>query len=194
MIYSITFYTYLHVLYHTYYVHIFYVDIEKVSKLHQASAQRVQQALNIDGCEQIGLQSVTLRLTMKDDGDDIKEEENTNLINKSTPKYNYFLIFDEYRHAFIWNRGLRTMLHMIKIKAPITTIAHCVSSIDRINNDEIYDKMKINDNECEKWINHIITKLEDVRIHIFRAHRFAQASCILVYIHPYSQILIICLF
>jgi len=161
-------------------------DIDKVSKLHQASAQRVQRALNIYGCEQIGLQSVTLRLTMKDEIEDIdikhnedEENENINLIHKLSPKYNYFLIFDEYRHAFIWNRGLRTMIHMTKIKAPITTIAHCVSSIDRINNDEIYAKMKINDNECEEWINHIVTKLEDVRVHIFRAHRFAQASCIL---------------
>ena len=165
-----------------------------MSKLHQASAERVQRALNIDGCEQIGLQSVTLRLTMKeedskaDPGDTEKDIETATDFETATEKeklkqkmnYDYFLIFDEYRNAYIWNRGLRTILHMTKIKQPITTVAFCCSSIDRINNEEIYEKMKINDNESEKWIYHISTKLNSVQKHIFRAHQFAQASCILV--------------
>lgn len=138
-------------------------DIDKVTKLHRESANRVQKALNIDGIEQIGLQSVTLRLTLKESSD-----------------YNYFLIFDEYRAAFIWNRGLRTILHMISIKQPITTIAFCCSSIDRINNDEMHKSMKINANDNTfKWISHISLKLPLVQQHIYRCHQFAQASCIL---------------
>jgi len=150
-------------------------DIDKVSKLHQASALRVQKALNIDGVEQIGLQSVVLRLTMKDDLYGNDEEDDV----KDSNNYNYFLIFDEYRNAFIWNRGLRTILHMITIKQPITTIAFCCSSVDRINNDEMHQKMKIYGGESEKWMHHIITKLPDVQKHIYRANRFAEASCIL---------------
>eukprot|EP00486_Rosalina_sp_Unknown_P000179 CAMPEP_0201566384 /NCGR_PEP_ID=MMETSP0190_2-20130828/6130_1 /ASSEMBLY_ACC=CAM_ASM_000263 /TAXON_ID=37353 /ORGANISM="Rosalina sp." /LENGTH=355 /DNA_ID=CAMNT_0047985019 /DNA_START=123 /DNA_END=1190 /DNA_ORIENTATION=- len=153
-------------------------DIDKVSKLHQASAERVQRALNIAGCEQIGLQAVTLRLTMKEE--DCKDNEEESLINnEESVSYNYFLIFDEYRSAYIWNRGLRTILHMTNIGQPITTIAFCCSSVDRINNDEIYAKMKVNNGESEKWVNHIKTQLDNVSAHIFRANRFAQASCIL---------------
>lgn len=138
----------------------------------------MQKALNIDGVEQIGLQSVVLRLTMKEEqdiygNDEFEDDEKEN-------NFNYFLIFDNYRSAFIWNRGLRTILHMITIKQPITTIAFCCSSVDRINNDEMHQKMKIGGGESEKWMHHIITKLPDVQKHIYRANRFAEASCILV--------------
>lgn len=138
-------------------------DIDKVTKLHQASAARVQAALNIPGVEQIGLQSVTLRLSMKND---------------STS--NYFLIFDEYRHAFIWNTGLRTLVHLLAIKQPVTTIAFCCSATDRINNLEMHDKMKVNyQDETFQWIQHIASKLPQVQQHIARCHSFAEAACIL---------------
>eukprot|EP01084_Bolivina_argentea_P002806 5205_1 len=138
-------------------------DIESVSKLHRDSASDVQQTLNIAGVEQIGLQAVTLRLTMKSDH-----------------SFNYFLIFDNYRTAFIWNRGLRTMIHMIGIQQPLTTIAICCSSVDRINNLEMHQKMKINDDvNALKWIQHIDSKLPHIQKHIHRCHDFAQASCIL---------------
>ena len=138
--------------------------MEKVTKLHKESALRVQNALNIDGLEQIGLQSVTLRLIMKNDD-----------------SYNWFLIFDEYRNAFIWNRGIRTLLSMNKISQPITTIAMVCSNIDRINNQEMHQKMNINNNDDTfKWINHIATKIDNVQKHINRSHDFAEQSCILV--------------
>jgi len=134
-------------------------DIQNVDKLHEATASRLRNEMNIPGVHPVGLQSLTLRLTTRSDGD-------------------YFLIFENSRDAFIWKKGLCTLLRIMdRGEAVTTTIAFCCSSLDRINDEEQHQKMNLN--LIHQWIQRIQSTLPSARKQIDRCHRFAEKSCIL---------------
>ena len=141
-------------------------DIQRVDKLDDDTISRIRDEVDIPGVEPIGLQSLTLRLSMRDEVES-----------------DYFLIFEEYRNAYIWKRGLSTLLQtMHRGEAVTTTIAFCCSSLDRINNDEMHSKMRIDDVENTlKWIEHIQSALPLAQKHIDRIRVFTEKSCILVW-------------
>ena len=121
--------------------------------------------MDIPGLDDIGLQSLTLKLSMKSENEP-----------------DYFLIFEEYQNAFVWKKGLDTLLQMRNRGETVTTtIAFCCSSLDRINNDEMYSKMSIVDvDQASQWIECINSALPSIEKHIDRIRIFSEKCCILV--------------
>merc|ERR1712173_163225 len=96
-------------------------DIVSVSTVDDQTISKVHDTINISGVQTVGLQSLSLCLKRKNELPDI------------------FFIFEEYHIAYVWKRGLETLLRtMCRGEAVITTIAFCCSSLDRINNEQMH--------------------------------------------------------
>jgi len=146
-------------------LHISLQDIQSVETLDDDTVSNVRDRLGIARLDTIGLQSLTLRLSIKDDA-----------------QSDYILIFEECRSAYIWKKGLDTLLKVMhRGEAVTTTIAFCCSALDRINNEDMFNRMLIGDDleSTMEWIEYIRSALPSALKHIDRIGKFSEKSCIL---------------